>query len=34
MCKFPKYEVDQDIDWDAIEKEFSWFRDMKGVQQD
>lgn len=34
MWKFPKYEVDQDIDWNAIEKEFDWFRDMKGVQQD
>jgi hypothetical protein len=32
--KFPYYEVDQPIDWDAIELAFSWFRDMKGVPQD
>ena len=34
MWKFPYYEVGQDIPWDKIEKEFDWFRDMKGVPQD
>lgn len=34
MWKFPKYEIDQPIDWDAMEKEFSWFRDMRGIEQD
>ena len=34
MWKFPYYEVDQDIPWDKLEKEFDWFRDMKGVPQD
>lgn len=34
MWKFPKYEIDHPIDWDAIEKEFDWFRNMKGVPQD
>lgn len=34
MWKFPLYEIDFEIDWDAIEKRFKWFRDMKGVRQD
>lgn len=34
MWKFPHYEVGQPISWDKLEQEFSWFRDMKGVQQD
>jgi len=34
MWKFPHYEVGQPIPWDKLEKEFSWFRDMKGVEQD
>jgi len=34
MWKFPYYEIDQPIPWDKLEKEFSWFRDMKGVPQD
>jgi hypothetical protein len=34
MWKFPHYEVGQPIPWDKLEQEFSWFRDMKGVQQD
>ena len=34
IWKFPKYEVDVPIDWESIEAEFDWFRDMKGVQQD
>lgn len=34
MWKFPYYEIDQEIPWDKIEKEFDWFRDMKGVLQD
>lgn len=34
MWKFPHYEVGQPIPWDKIEQDFSWFRDMKGVQQD
>jgi predicted kinase len=34
MWKFPYYEIDQPIPWDKLEKEFEWFRDMKGVRQD
>jgi len=34
MWKFPYYEVGQPIPWNKLEKEFSWFRDMKGVPQD
>lgn len=32
--KFPYYDVESGIDWDSIEKEFGWFRDMKAVPQD
>lgn len=32
--KFPYYDVESGIDWDAIEENFDWFRDMKGVPQD
>ena len=34
IWKFPKYEIDQPIDWDLIESSYDWFRDMKGVPQD
>ena len=34
MWKFPYYEVGLPIPWDKLEKEFDWFRDMKGVPQD
>jgi predicted kinase len=34
MWKFPYYEVGLPIPWDKLEKEFDWFRDMKGVRQD
>ncbi len=34
IWKFPTYETQQAIDWDAIEARFDWFRDMKGVPQD
>lgn len=34
MWKFPYYDVNSKIDWDLIEQEFDWFRDMKNVPQD
>lgn len=34
MWKFPHYEIGHPIPWDKLEKEFKWFRDMKGVSQD
>ena len=34
IWKFPKYEIDQPIDWNEIESSYDWFRDMKGVPQD
>jgi len=34
MWKFPHYEVGLPIPWTKLEKEFDWFRDMKGVRQD
>ena len=34
IWKFPQYEIDQPINWNAIESEYTWFRDMKGVPQD
>lgn len=32
--RFPYYDVNKGIDWVSIEREFDWFRDMKGVPQD
>jgi predicted kinase len=32
--KFPYYDVEKGIDWDSIEKNYDWFRDMKDVPQD
>ena len=32
--KFPYYDVDKGIDWNSIEKNYDWFRDMKDVPQD
>ncbi|MFK7950230.1 MAG: AAA family ATPase [Saprospiraceae bacterium] len=34
MWKFPLYEIDKPIDWDAMEATYDWFRDMRNVQQD
>jgi predicted kinase len=34
IWKFPHYEIGLPIPWDKLEKEFSWFRDMKEVPQD
>ena len=34
IWKFPHYEIGLPIPWGKLEKEFSWFRDMKGVPQD
>lgn len=33
MWKFPLYDVDEDINWQKIEAEYDWFKDMQGVQQ-
>jgi len=33
-CKFPYYYIDKGIDWESIEKNYDWFRDMKNVPQD
>jgi predicted kinase len=32
--KFPYYNVGAGIDWESIEQEFDWFRDMADVPQD
>lgn len=34
MWKFPSYEINSTIDWDYIEQNFDWFRNMKDVPQD
>ncbi|UTW65244.1 AAA family ATPase [bacterium SCSIO 12643] len=34
IWKFPKYEIDQPINWDELEMSFDWIRDMRGVPQD
>jgi len=34
MWKFPLYNIDEPIDWEALENRFDWFRDMQGVEQD
>jgi predicted kinase len=34
IWKFPQYDTQLPIDWDAIEHSYEWFREMKGVQQD
>ena len=34
MWKFPKYQVDKDLDWDDLSSSYNWIEDMKGVQQD
>ncbi len=34
MWKFPRYEINQPLDWEDLESRYSWISDMKGVQQD
>lgn len=34
MWKFPTYEPDHPINWDRLEKQFSWFSEMRDVPQD
>ena len=34
IWKFPTYNPHEAINWEAIEAQFDWFRDMKGVPQD
>lgn len=34
MWKFPLYEINKPINWDALEAKFSWLHDMRGVPQD
>ncbi|MFT6936049.1 MAG: putative kinase [Saprospiraceae bacterium] len=34
MWKFPIYEVNQPIDWEAMEATYDWFRVMRDVPQD
>lgn len=34
MWKFPLYEIDKPIDWEAMEATYDWFRDMRDVLQD
>ena len=34
MWKFPFYEVNQPIDWAAMEVTYDWLRDMREVPQD
>jgi predicted kinase len=33
MWKFPLYNINENINWQQIEAEYYWFRDMQGVQQ-
>ena len=34
MWKFPLYQIDQPIDWEQLENQYSWLRDMREVPQD
>jgi len=34
MWRFPKYQVDTELDWDDLANAYNWIADMKGVQQD
>jgi len=34
MWRFPKYQVDTELDWDDLVNSYGWIADMKGVQQD
>ena len=34
MWKFPLYEINQPVDWEAMEARFDWLQDMRGVPQD
>ena len=31
---FPKYTIDQELDWEDLSSTFAWISDMKGVPQD
>ena len=33
MWRFPKYQVDTELDWDDLANSYNWIADMKGVQQ-
>lgn len=32
--KFPHFDISNGIDWDAIEKNYDWFREMENIHQD
>lgn len=34
IWKFPYYDIEHGIDWDNIEKNYDWFREMKDIPQD
>jgi len=34
MWKFPYYEIDQEIDWDVLERTLSWLSELKDVPQE
>lgn len=34
MWKFPKYEIDQPLDWEDLSQSYAWIMDMQGVPQD
>jgi len=34
MWKFPKYQIDKELDWDDLASSYRWIEDMKGVHQD
>jgi len=34
MWRFPKYQVDTELNWDDLANSYNWIADMKGVQQD
>jgi predicted kinase len=34
MWKFPLYEIGSEVDWNAMEERFDWFKDMREVEQD
>lgn len=34
MWKFPYYEIDQEVDWDVLERKLSWLSELKNVPQE
>jgi len=34
IWKFPKYEIEKELDWEELTSQFNWIADMQGVPQD